>query len=234
MIRMLMFTSIRQELEEIAGIIKNQAALLSEDRWELHHCFDLPQVRAFLKDEGVLDVICFDVTVRQGIGLLEELRARNAGAYIILIANTGISPVTYIKPTIMAACLLLRPLERERVQETVVSLLQAFQKETESDEVLVLEDEDGRIRIPYRNILYFEARNKKIYVCTENREYGFYDTLEQLCGRLPELFVRCHRGFIVNTGKIKRVSLTEGLIYLKEGYAIPLSRSYRQVMKEYR
>ena len=44
---------------------------------------------------------------------------------------------------------------------------------------------------------------------------------------LPEQFVRCHRGFIVNRKKIKTISYSQKLIFLNNDMLVPLSRGYK-------
>lgn len=235
MIRMLVFTAGKKEMQLIGSTVKNRAALLTDDRWEIISCLTRAQVQAAIEKGDTIDTVCFDVAAHGSIPLLEELRGKYQKAYIILIAGMEISPVTYMKPTIMASSLLLRPLKEERVGEAVEMMLEAFKREEQSDdEVLVLEDQDGRVRVICRDIAYFEAREKKIYACTDTREYGFYDTLEQLNERLPDYFLRVHRSYIVNCNKIQKVALSEGLIYLEDDGIVPLSRSYRPIVRQLR
>ena len=81
-------------------------------------------------------------------------------------------------------------------------------------------------------IRFFESRDKKIYVNTGNREYAFYDTLDELEQRLPESFARCHRSFIVAKSHIKNIMISRSMIVLDDDSVIPLSRSYKRVFKE--
>lgn len=52
--------------------------------------------------------------------------------------------------------------------------------------------------IPFRNILYCEAINHKIYICTTNGKVDYYSQLDVLQKQLDERFFRCHRSYIVN------------------------------------
>ena len=69
---------------------------------------------------------------------------------------------------------------------------------------------------------------------TGAREYGFYSTIEQLQEELGEQFIRCHRGFLVNQKKVERVVFAKNLIVLTDGYEIPVSRTYKSILKEFR
>ena len=103
---------------------------------------------------------------------------------------------------------------------------------TDGEEVFVIADRDGKIRISFGSILYFEARAKKIYASLEKEEYGFYESMEHLLDRLPPYFVRCHRSYVVNLKRLKRYQATAGICVLGADVEIPVSRSYRQNMKE--
>ena len=100
--------------------------------------------------------------------------------------------------------------------------------------MFVVDNQEGRVLIEYSAIYFFEARNKKIYLNTGAREYGFYSTIEQLQEELGEQFIRCHRGFLVNQKKIERVVFAKNLIVLTDGYEIPVSRTYKSILKEFR
>lgn len=99
-------------------------------------------------------------------------------------------------------------------------------------EVFTFSTRDGVIRIPYSQILYFEARNKKIVVCTSRAETEFYSTLENLSNEIPTYFLRCHKGFIVNKLLVERADLKQNLLHLINGFQVPISRSYKTTVKE--
>ncbi len=69
---------------------------------------------------------------------------------------------------------------------------------------LVIENKGERQIIPYTNIMYLESRSKKIYVIVGNKEYSYYDTLDNLENKLGSEFIRCHRSYIVSRYYIKK------------------------------
>lgn len=235
MIRSLVYSGRSQETAVLLETMRRQAALLTEDRWEIHSFYEREQLEGFLVSSKELDLICFDVMWEQGIFMIEQFRKKNRQAYIVVIASDGISPLVYLKPSIMAAALLLRPFNQKDCEKVIREIVAAMDLESRDDgRVFLLDSPDGRIRVPFYKINYFESREKKIFLCTAEEEYGFYDSLERLSSQLPEYFVRCHRGYIVNTKEIQKYVLKENLIYLKNGWIVPVSRSYREKMKEYR
>ena len=77
------------------------------------------------------------------------------------------------------------------------------------------------------------SEDKKIYICTRSESFGFYETIDHMSELLPAHFLRCHRSFIVNMEKVKKLNLSEGMIELDNGETVPLSRSYRKAVRAY-
>ena len=91
---------------------------------------------------------------------------------------------------------------------------------------------EEEIVVPYDRILYFECQNKLIYVNLEHQKIAFKAVLGELEQRLPSHFVRSHRSFIVNKRKIRDISYSLGEIYLETQDIVPLSRSYKKIIRE--
>ena len=96
-----------------------------------------------------------------------------------------------------------------------------------------MKSRDERIRVPYRKILYFEARERRLCLRMAGEELTFTGTLEKLLETLPPEFRRVHRSFVVNADNIQRVVLSKNLVYLRGDVAVPLSRSYKKEVREY-
>lgn len=177
---------------------------------------------------------CYDVSAKGSIDLLERIRRQYKETLLLLIAEPSMSPMEYIRPSILASSLLLRPITGDRLMDNLSELWEQYQEKNsgEEEESLVIETREGKTFVPFSKIYYFEAREKKIYLRLKKQELTFYDTLEHLAERLPESFVRCHRSFIVSRNRIRRVMLSKNLIVLEQGMEIPLSRSYKPAFKE--
>ena len=61
----------------------------------------------------------------------------------------------------------------------------------------------------YTQILYLEAREKKLILHSGQEELSFYGSLREMEKVLPEYFVRCHRSYIVNFMHISRLDLSQ-------------------------
>ena len=81
------------------------------------------------------------------------------------------------------------------------------------------------------DIFLFEAQGRKVALRTKAQEISFYSSFDQLMSQLPDSFLRCHRGYIVNIRKMKAVNFSESTILLSDGSNVPFSRSYRDAAR---
>lgn len=84
-------------------------------------------------------------------------------------------------------------------------------------------------KIPYEDIVYIESLSDYIKVITLTDQIVSKEKISNLSARLPEIFLRIHRSFIINTEKIKSISYDEVVV---EGLPLTIGRSYRKAVKE--
>ncbi len=240
-----MITSIaydRQKNEAVVlnDIVKDLAARLTDEMWDIRSMNAIRELKEFLEDKPLMDILLYDIDTTSDVELLKEIRSDYRFAYIMLIADSGISPMKYMNPHIKAQSLLLRPFTPSQAGEVLNEMIIDYvgtnieNKPDEGNVFSVDLRDEGRINIPYEKISFFEAMDKKVYVCAGLDEYGFYDSLDALEDRLPDNFKRCHRSYIVNMDKILRVAVSKNTIYLADEMEVPLSRSYKPDFKDVR
>lgn len=237
MISMLITGSDRQEAQYLSSFTREFAGIFTEEKWVIHICCKLQELQGFLKKQETLDIICLDITGEAFLTMMFEIRKLYPTAYLLLIADTSISPLKYLRPQIKAASLMIKPLTQKQIGEVMSEALEGFMKEFmdshDKEKVFIIENKEGRILTDFQKINYFESREKKVFMNTPSREIGFYDTLEQLEEKLSEDFIRCHRSYLVNKKKIREILLSQNLLILQGHIEIPISRTYRKMIKEY-
>ncbi len=221
---------------QFAMAVKDTIAKVSEDYWEVRQFFSTQELREYLDKKPLINLIIYDICDKSALGLLPDLRKSYPEPWLMLLADGGISPMEYIKPELQVSSLLLKPWTKQQVSDALYDFLNGYigrygRKTQDGTGFYVAETRNGMINIPYEQIYFFEAREKKIYVCTGGEAYGFYSSIDRLAGELPPYFARCHRGFIVNTKKIRKIMLSQNIIYLSDGFDVPLSRSYKAALK---
>ena len=230
MIHMLIVDGQEDELQLIQREAHEQAALLTDERWEIRGTLHLEVQK--ISEKEAMDIAYLDVTDARGLEAAMAVRKWWKNVYMVLIVSEKLSPVQYLRPSIMAASVLLRPVEQMQAAENIREAIHWLPGKADDGDVFVFADRDGKLRIPYRQILYFEARAKKIYIALQHEEYGFYDSMDHLVQNLPDCFFRCHRSYIVNMHHLRRYQASQARCILTDDVEIPVSRSYRPLMKE--
>lgn len=231
MLSVISYSSDVKEIDMLERSSREVFAMHTDDDCEFHSFNNLDDLAEFLNKSAFMDVLYYDVTTDNSIPLLEEIRKDYKNSIILIISDMSVSPVLYMKPGIMASSLLLRPTDSKNIMIAVEELISSINISDDAGEVFVLHTKNGNMRVPYNHILYFEAREKKVFLNTASKEYAFYDTLENLVSTLPDEFKRCHKGFIVNTKLIRRVSLSKNEVELVHQRIVPVSRSYKPDIK---
>ncbi|WP_082234506.1 LytTR family DNA-binding domain-containing protein [Halobacillus massiliensis] len=101
---------------------------------------------------------------------------------------------------------------------------------------LTLLMENHWLPVPYREIMYLEARNRKTWVQSERGMGTHKYSLSELELYLPDDgFLRCHRSYIVNVNYIEEIqpdSHSTFLLIMKDGSKIPVSQTYASLFRK--
>lgn len=235
MVSMLMYSSSIKELRLIREMTEDLAAHLSEEKWEMFSYSSLQEVLDFFEKQSLVDLACYDVTVQGSLDGLGKIRKEHKDMLLMLVADVTLSPMEYVRPDILASSLILRPFTQAALRDKLSDMIRDYLSRVEKgngEEAFVVATREGKIRIPYNQICYMEARDKKIYIRLRDREIAFYGTIEELEEKLPAIFLRCHRGFLVNRMYVEKIMLSQNVIRLSHGMSVPLSRSYKPQFKE--
>jgi two-component system, LytTR family, response regulator LytT len=84
-------------------------------------------------------------------------------------------------------------------------------------------------KILYSDIVYIESLSDYIRVNTIKDQIVSKEKISNLASRLPDIFIRIHRSFIINKEKIKNISYDEVMV---EDVYLTIGRSYRKAVKE--
>ena len=235
MISVLIFSSVEEERNKIIKYYKNIVAHYSDDECQFHVFDGSCGLDDVFRHIMYVDIACIDVTTDIGVKVAERIREQSKFSTIVIIADNSVSPAEYVKLSVGVNALLMRPIECSLIQKVLYEVFEYYKAnryESNEKEFLVIENKEGKQIVPYRCIFYFEAREKKIVAVTEKKEICFYGTLDNLVKELPHSFIRCHRSFIISCRKVSCVKLSEHTICLVNGIMIPLSRKYRNIVRE--
>lgn len=230
----MLYSPSRAELSELASVMGFLAK--KQGIAQLPYCLqELSELRACAEDPTALKLLVSDVTTDGILPILEQLRRGNPDMRLVLVADGSVPPVSYIRPSILPAALLWRPLQAEDARDTLWEVLRGIpagnENSSETEKMFTVEVRGDLRQIPYQKILFFEASNKRLNLHTGRKEIPFSGTLEKLVDELPEEFIRVHKSYIVNRSAIIQIQFGQNEIILEGGIVIPISRSYKPAVK---
>ena len=128
---------------------------------------------------------------------------------------------------------LKKPITPERFSKAIEKVVDVASKQDQTA-LASIENEiylktDGRyVRLAYDDILYFENVGDYIKAITSHGNYIFHETLKALDAKISNpRFLKVHRSYIVNMGKIKDIEDNSIVINDK---LIPVSRAYKSLL----
>jgi len=149
--------------------------------------------------------------------------------YLLLVGGRNSDFLPFYRPKIKPCGVLFHPVQTSSLREALGEIAEEIDRLTgsENEGIFVIKSEGVTYRISYRDILFFEASNKQVVLHTAGQEIHYYDSMDNLSVVLPPYFLRCHRGYIVNTRKTEEIRSSEMELRLTGGYRVPYSRSRR-------
>jgi two-component system LytT family response regulator/two-component system response regulator LytT len=154
-----------------------------------------------------------------GLGVITKLRARG-GPLPHFVLTTAFDQYAVEAFRLEALDYLLKPVEKERLAESVARAKRALEEKQASERP----DESTPKAVSHRNKLLVKTNNRNLIVDVQDLVYATiedgmitvataqfegqsnYRTIEELQSNLdPDLFWRVHRSFLVNINKIREV-----------------------------
>lgn len=185
---------------------------------------------------GQVDLIFLDINMPKLTGI-EFLRS--SGSLPMTIITTAYAEYAVEGFNLNVVDYLVKPFSFERFLKAANKAKEQFMLKNQMlTEVKPPEEDyffvkcDGKIeKIQYNELLYVEAMLNYVVLHTESRNLMVYITIKSILEQLPPAnFLKVHKSFIVNTGKIKSIDRDE----INMGKAtVPVSQAlYETVLKD--
>ncbi len=194
--------------------------------------------RQFAEIDGVALVI---------LGLSLRYKTREKGLELghrVMRANRDNYSVYFIHEpndieSVLLSCdrpsgMLLAPFTKDRVVACLKRIIDDYvsQNDMAADALcLTISSGASTYRLPYDQITYIEALDKKLTIYTQRQTITLRGTLGKLIEDLPRQFVRCHRSYVVNINFISQTDYADMTLTLFDGDTLPISRSSRNDLK---
>lgn len=157
----------------------------------------------------IFDIIFLDIQIpgeMSGLDLARKIRESNEQVIIVFITNY--SNFVYSGYEVNALRYLRKPFTAKQMEECLDIAFRRWR--LIQDKVLTLDVNKEIIIIPHREILYIEVQGHYIKIMNVyGNEYRVRNSISVIRNKLPdELFVLCHRSFIVNLMYVRKLTRT--------------------------
>ena len=232
---MVIFDEKKKENDYLADKAKDVNAYVSDTKLKISQLLDRDDVTDKVKSgdpgQGLMAVTAVS---DKDASVAENVRSANKSAGIMIVADETVSPKRYLTPKIKASSLLLRPYSDDEASDTMKEFLSDFYARDDiRKKNIVIGSRGNKHAVSLSEIYYIEAKGKKVLFRLKNRELSEYASFETVLKALGDNFVRCHRSFAFNMDYFMSVKLSDNQIKLMHGMTVPLSRTYKAMMREW-
>lgn len=185
-----------------------------------------------LTEKCPIDLFFLDIQIPgeiSGIALAKEIRARRMDAAIVFCTNY--SEYVYDGYAVNAMRFLKKPIQDEDVFFCCNHVYDNLPFRTTDN--LIFFSEGKRCILRHTEVLYIESRGHTVYIASTvfPELLKIKTPLGDVSRDLPpELFIPCHRSFLVNVMHIRSVARTS--CQLSNHGCIPISRTYAKAVSQ--
>jgi len=176
------------------------------------------------------DIFLLDIYLpeKSGVEAARRIRAKNENAPIIFISS---SEEFYREAfDIYAFHYLIKPIDHDIFADVLEKAVRITDKERNYNLKITYKGKSSVLK--YSEIAYISSFNHTLcFHMRDGGEYTSYGKLDELAAQIKsELFVRCHKSFIVNLANVREMD-TDGFRTNDDKY-VPISRTYSAYAKE--
>lgn len=125
---------------------------------------------------------------------------------------------------------LIKPFQKAELFSSIEIAVLNFNKQIPSSEESItdfvyIKHNEVYERVLLDSILYVECQKNYLLLFTSQKEYRFRSTITEFLSKLPQRFIKTHKGFIINSTKIESFNSNFICISNKK---IPISKSHKE------
>ena len=125
---------------------------------------------------------------------------------------------------------LIKPFQKAELFSSIEIAILNFNKQIQSSEEIInhfvyIKHNEVYERVMLDTILHIECQKNYLLLFTTKKEYRFRSTITEFLSKLPQTFIKTHKGFIINSTKIESFNANYICIDNKK---IPISKSHKE------
>lgn len=177
------------------------------------------------------DIVFMDIEMpyMNGMDAAAEFRKYNREA--ILIFATRATRYAVRGYSVDAIGYLVKPIGIHALGQVLEKALRLY-RERSRNQTVMLKTRDGMVKVNTDSIRYIEAASHLLHIYMGDTVHDIWSGLDKMQELLPENFVCCHRGFIVNLKYVDCVKKDGLCVVGQPELLIPISRQKRTEFME--
>ena len=176
-----------------------------------------------LINDNLFDIIFLDYNLPDITGK-EILSVIEKETFVIMItSNKDFAHESYNYDQIVDY--LVKPIEYGRFFKGIQKVQLRRENTNSSKDVFFLKDGNALTKIILRDVLFIQSAGNYLEFVFEDRKVMTLMTMKDLVAKLPSIFQRTHRSFVVNTEKVEQVT-NDGIKI--NSHLIPVSETYEK------
>lgn len=178
-------------------------------------------------DPGI-DLIFLDIQMNQMDGLHTAELIRRADEDVSIIFLTSHRQYSLEGYKYQALSYIVKPIKYIRLKTEMDHWIRKYR---DKDPYIIVQNDKGSFKIAVKRLHYAETYGRNLLLHTDDGQVISYKNMKELEKELgPHGFYRCHAGFLVNMGFVKKVEKLD--IELTSGEKIYVSKPKRKAFME--
>ncbi len=184
------------------------------------------------------DILLVDVGLKgklDGINLIDKLLISGNTCPVVYLTGNSDSETKSRAFRTNPAAFLIKPFNVNTVIATLELAINKYNKQQASTPLkdgteLFMKRGDTFYRFNTRDIFYLEAEGSYCKIFTSEGEFLISGNLKTFENRLPNIFIRAHRSFLINKEKVTAINAQK--VYLGK-FSVTLGRQYKTQIKRH-
>lgn len=169
-------------------------------------------------------LIYMDIEMKEMDGMKAAEQIREVDAVVPLVFVTSYATYAIKGYDVRALTYLLKPVDEERFEQAFDAALKEICR---IERYFIYETNRNIIKLPMKEILYFESHNKKVEAHLTYEVQSFtakLDEIERSLEKSEIAFLRIHKSYLINFAHITRFN--GDLVVLSNGKSLHISEKY--------
>lgn len=123
---------------------------------------------------------------------------------------------------------LVKPFQKHDLFTSIeIAILNFAKNQTSKEKHIIVKHNELYTKINFDSILFIEGDKNYLIINCENETYRYRSTITDFENLMPNYFIKTHKGFIVNSQKVKEFSTS---LVLLNDFKIPISKTFKELV----